>query len=43
MEELRFPTLDYYLDESDPDVVIVCRISLLISCKVNEQHKLQVD
>jgi hypothetical protein len=25
MEELRFPTLDYYLDESDPDVVIVRR------------------
>jgi len=23
MEELRFPTFDYYLDESDPDVVIL--------------------
>ena len=25
MEELRFPTFDYYLDESDPDVVILRR------------------
>ena len=25
MEELRFPTLDYYLDASDPDVVILRR------------------
>jgi hypothetical protein len=25
MEELRFPTFDYYLDESDPDVVIMRR------------------
>jgi hypothetical protein len=23
MEELRFPKFDYYLDESDPDVVIL--------------------
>jgi hypothetical protein len=25
MEELRFATFDYYLDESDPDVVILRR------------------
>jgi hypothetical protein len=25
MEELRFPTFDYHLDESDPDVVILRR------------------
>lgn len=25
MEELRFPTFAYYLDQSDPDVVIVRR------------------
>jgi hypothetical protein len=25
MEELRFPTFDYYLDEADPDVVILKR------------------
>jgi hypothetical protein len=25
MEELRFPTFDYYLDESDPDVAILRR------------------
>ena len=25
MEELSFPKFDYYLDESDPDVVIVRR------------------
>ena len=25
MEELRFPTLDYYLDQSDPDVGILRR------------------
>ncbi len=25
MEELRFPKLDYYLDESDPDVMILRR------------------
>ncbi len=25
MEELRFAKFDYYLDESDPDVVILCR------------------
>jgi hypothetical protein len=25
MEDLRFPTLDYYLDQSDPDVVIARR------------------
>ncbi len=25
MEELRFPKFDYYLDESDPDVVILRR------------------
>jgi hypothetical protein len=25
MEELSFPKLDYYLDESDPDVVILRR------------------
>jgi hypothetical protein len=25
MEELRFPTFDYYLDKSDPDVVILRR------------------
>ena len=25
MEALRFPTFDYYLDESDPDVVILRR------------------
>ena len=25
MEELRFPTFDYYLDQSDPDVVILRR------------------
>lgn len=25
MEELMFPNFDYHLDESDPDVVIVCR------------------
>jgi hypothetical protein len=25
MEELSFPKLDYFLDESDPDVVILCR------------------
>ena len=25
MEELRFPKFDYYLEESDPDVVILRR------------------
>jgi hypothetical protein len=25
MEELKFPRLDYYLDESDPDVVVLRR------------------
>jgi hypothetical protein len=25
MKELRFPTFDYHLDESDPDVVILRR------------------
>ena len=25
MEELKFPTFDYYLDQSDPDVVILRR------------------
>jgi hypothetical protein len=25
MEELTFPTFDYYLDQSDPDVVILRR------------------
>jgi len=25
MEELKFPTFDYYLDHSDPDVVILRR------------------
>jgi hypothetical protein len=25
MEELRFPKFDYYLDESDPDIVILRR------------------
>ena len=25
MEELGFPTFDYYLDQSDPDVVILRR------------------
>jgi len=25
MEELSFPTFDYFLDESDPDVVILRR------------------
>jgi hypothetical protein len=25
MEELEFPTFDYYLDQSDPDVVILRR------------------
>ena len=25
MEELMFPKFDYYLDESDPDIVILCR------------------
>ena len=25
MEELRFSTFDYYLDQSDPDVLILCR------------------
>jgi hypothetical protein len=25
MEELRFPTFDYYLDQSDPDVGILRR------------------
>jgi hypothetical protein len=25
MEELSFPKFDYYLEESDPDVVILCR------------------
>jgi hypothetical protein len=25
MEELGFPKFDYHLDESDPDVVILCR------------------
>jgi hypothetical protein len=25
MKELRFPKFDYYLDESDPDVVILRR------------------
>jgi hypothetical protein len=25
MEELRLPTFDYFLDESDPDVVILRR------------------
>jgi hypothetical protein len=25
MEDLWFPKFDYYLDESDPDIVILCR------------------
>ena len=25
MEDLRFPKFDYYLDESDPDVVVLRR------------------
>jgi hypothetical protein len=25
MEEHRLPKFDYYLDESDPDIVILCR------------------
>ena len=25
MEELRYPKFDYYLDESDPDIVILRR------------------
>jgi hypothetical protein len=25
MEELMFPKFDYYLDKSDPDIVILCR------------------
>jgi hypothetical protein len=25
MEEFEFPKFDYYLDQSDPDVVILCR------------------
>lgn len=24
-EDLQFPTFEYHLDESDPDVVILCR------------------